>query len=405
MLVYNLYVMNMLEEFKEYISPVLARYFDDFEIEKGKGCYLYDTKGKEYLDFAAGIATCLTGHCHPKVVKAAIEQTKKLIHTCIGIALYEPYIALGKEIRSISPIPESQIFACQSGAEAIEAAIKLAKYTTRKPGIIAFQGAFHGRTLGALSITTSKMKYRDGYDPLLPEVYIVPLDLSSVSEILKTHQIGGVVIEPIMGEGGYKVIEKEFMQGLRALCSEYNSLLVLDEVQSGMGRTGKWFACEHSEIVPDIIAIAKGIASGFPLGICVASKELMAKWTPGAHGSTFGGNPVSCAAALATISVIKEKGLIEKSGKLGKYLIKQLKNLAKKYPQMKEIRGLGLMVGVDFGDNLIVKKIMNFCLKEGLVLISTGGDGTVLRFVPPLIIKKPQINKAIEIFEKALQSL
>src|SRR3989339_1142387 len=205
--------MSMLEQFKEYTSPVLGRYFEDFEVASGKGCYLYGTDGKEYLDFAAGIATCSTGHCHPKVVKAAIDQTKKLIHTSIGIALYEPYIALGKEIRSISPIPESQIFACQSGAEAVEASLKLAKYATENTGIIAFQGGFHGRTLGALSVTTSKLKYREKYEPLLPEVYVAPFDLKVVEGLLTTHQIAGVIIEPIMGEGGYVVVTKEFLHG------------------------------------------------------------------------------------------------------------------------------------------------------------------------------------------------
>ncbi|OGC36994.1 hypothetical protein A3J90_07455 [candidate division WOR-1 bacterium RIFOXYC2_FULL_37_10] len=394
--------MSMLEQFKEYTSPVLGRYFEDFEVASGKGCYLYGTDGKEYLDFASGIATCSTGHCHPKVVKAAIEQTKKLIHTCIGIALYEPYGSLGKEIRSISPIPNSQIFACQSGTEAVESALKLVKYATKKPGIIAFEGSFHGRTLGALSVTTSKMKYRDGYEPLLPEVYISPLDLSSVEKIIKEHQIGGIIFEPVMGEGGYKVISPIFLQGLRKLCDNNDVLLIADEVQSGVGRCGKWFAFEHAGIVPDVITLAKGIASGFPLGLCVAGRELMAKWSKGAHGSTFGGNPVSCSAAIATINVIKEKSLLEQTEKLGNYLIKQLKKLQKKYSQIKEVRGLGLMVGVDFCDNAIVKKIMNFCLENGLVLISTGGDGTVIRFVPPLIVKKPQIDKALEIFEEAL---
>lgn len=392
----------MLNEFKEYLSPVLGRYFEDFEIASGRGCYLYGIDGKEYLDFSSGIASCSTGHCHPKVVKAAVAQAKKLIHICIGIALYEPYIKLGERIREIAPMPEAQIFCCQSGAEAVESAIKLAKYAQKKPGIIAFNGGFHGRTLGALSITTSKMKYRDGYEPLLPEVYICPFDLAEVEEKIKNNNIAAVIIEPIIGEGGYIVVEKEFMERLRSLCDKYGVLLIFDEVQTGIGRTGHWFAANYFDVVPDIVTIAKGIASGFPLGICAAKKEIMAKWSPGAHGSTFGGNPVSCAAAIATIGVIKEKGLIKKTQTLGKYLKKRLLDLQKKYPKIKDVRGLGLMIGVDFGDSAVVKSIINFCLKEGLVLISTGGDGTVIRFIPPLIVKRSQIKTALQIFEKAL---
>ncbi|MBI5701243.1 aminotransferase class III-fold pyridoxal phosphate-dependent enzyme [Candidatus Saganbacteria bacterium] len=394
--------MTLLDGFKEYVSPVLGRYFEDLEIVSGKGCNLYDMNGKEYLDFSSGIATCSTGHCHPKVVRAAVEQTKKLIHICIGVALYEPYIKLGEELRKILPITDSQIFCCQSGSEAVEAAIKLAKYAAKKQGIIAFQGAFHGRTLGALSVTTSKIKYREGYEPLLPEVYISAFDLNAVEEIMKNHQIGGVIIEPILGEGGYIVVEKQFMKGLRALCNKYNCLLIFDEVQTGIGRTGHWFAANYFEVAPDIMALAKGIASGFPLGVCAAKKEIMAKWTPGAHGSTFGGNPVSCAAAIATLTVIQEKGLVAKADKLGKYIIKRLKAMQKSYSRIKEVRGMGLMIGVDFQDNEIVKKILNICLREGLILISTGGDGTVIRFIPPLIIKKDEIDHALFIFEKAL---
>jgi len=393
---------ELLERFKASLSPVLGRYFEDFGVVSGKGCYLTATDGKQYLDFSSGIATASTGHCHPKVIKAVVEQVKKLIHICIGVALYEPYIKLGEELRKIIPLPNAKIFCCQSGSEAVEAALKLAKYAQKKPGIIAFEGAFHGRTLGALSVTTSKMKYRDGYEPLLPEVYIAPFDLSRVEELLKSKAIAGVIVEPILGEGGYRTVEVEFMKGLRKLCDQYSALLIMDEVQTGIGRTGKWFAAEHFGITPDIITLAKGIASGFPLGICAAKGEIMDKWSPGAHGSTFGGNPVSCAAALTTLSVIQEKRLVEKSAKLGKYLLAQLKKLQKKYPVIKEARGLGLMVGVDFGDSDFVKKIINYCLKKQLVLISTGADGTVIRFIPPLIVKKAEIDQALGIFEEAL---
>ena len=393
---------KMLNRFKKATSPVLGRYFDDFPIKSAKGCYLIGEDGKKYLDFSSGIASCSTGHCHKDVVAAAQKQMKNLIHICIGVALYEPYIKLSEELQKVVPIPDALAFFCQSGSEAVEAAIKLAKYATGKPGIIAFQGAFHGRTLGALSVTTSKMKYRDKYEPLLPEVYIAPFDLEVVDGLLKTKKIGGVIIEPILGEGGYVVIPKDFMKDLRQLCDGYGAYLIFDEVQTGFGRTGKWFAAEHFDVVPDIMTMAKGIASGFTLGACVGKREVMEKWSPGAHGSTFGGNPVNCAAAIATISVMKKEKLVQNSAKLGEYLKKKLQEMKKKYSVIKDVRGLGLMIGVDIGDSATVKKIMIFCLKEGLVLISTGGDGTVLRFIPPLIVTKAEIDKALKIFEGAL---
>ena len=394
--------MQMLKDFKEYVSPVLGLYFDDFEIASGKGCYLYDVNGKEYLDFSSGIATCSTGHCHPKIVKAASEQMKKLIHICIGVGLYEPYIKLGQKIREIAPMPDAQIFCCQSGSEAVEAALKLARFASKKPGLIAFEGAFHGRTMGALSLTTSKMKYREGYDPLLPEVYISSLSLPHVEELMKSHQIGGVIIEPIMGEGGYVIIKKEFISGLRKLCDKYGAFLIFDEVQTGVGRTGEWFAANHLGVVPDIITLAKGIASGFPLGVCAAKKEIMAKWPAGAHGSTFGGNPVNCAAAVATIEVIKEKNLVEKSAKLGKYMMKQLKKIQQKYPAIHEVRGIGLMIGVDVESKEKAQAVMKDMRARGIIINVTSEK--VIRLVPPLIITKKEANVAMDNLKESLKS-
>lgn len=390
------------------VSPVLGMYFSGFEVSGGRAGYLLGRDGKKYLDFATGIACCVTGHCHPKVVSAIKSQAEKLLHTCIGIAYYEPYIRLAEELQKIAPIESGQAFLCQSGAEAVEAAIKLAKYVSQKPGIIAFQGGFHGRTLGALSVTTSKMKYRSGYEPLLPEVYISPLDLQGVENILSANKgkIGGMIVEPILGEGGYIVLEGSFLAGLRRLCDQYGVLLIFDEVQTGIGHTGKWFACEHAGVVPDILTLAKGIASGLPLGACLAKKEIMAKWPPGAHGSTFGGNPVSCAAAIATIGIIKKEKLLQNTKKLGKYLKIKLGQLQKKSPGLiKEVRGTGLMLGVDFGASEPVKKIINTCLQKKLVLISTGGDGTVIRFIPPLNVSKKQIDAALEIFASAIANV
>jgi len=389
------------------MSPVLGKYFDDFEIAGGSGGYLNGLDGKKYLDFATGIACAVTGHCHPKVVTAIKRQAEKLIHVCIGVAYYEPYVRLAEELARIVPIKNAQSFFCQSGSEAVEAALKLAKYVTRKPGIIAFQGAFHGRTLGALSVTTSKMKYRDGYEPLIPNVYIAPFDLKVVAGILKSHpdQIGGMIIEPILGEGGYLTVPKKFLQGLRKLCDQKKVMLIFDEVQTGLGHTGKWFACQHTGVTPDIIALAKGIASGLPFGACIASAEVMGKWSPGAHGSTFGGNPVGCAAAIATIEVIKAEKMLPNTEKQGKYLLGKLKELRKKFPVIKEVRGLGLMIGVDFSASEPVKKIINYCLAKQLVLISTGGDGTVIRFIPPLNVTREQVDQALRVFAAALANV
>lgn len=388
---------------KKVLSPVLGRYFADFEIKKAKGCYLFGTDGKKYLDFSSGIAVCATGHCHPKVVAAATKQVQNLIHICIGVANYDPYITLAEKLSKIVPIKNAQFFLCQSGSEAVEAAIKLARYVTKKSGLVALRGGFHGRTLGALSLTTSKMKYREGYTPLVPKVYIADKSLSDIEKIFKSGQIAAIIVEPLLGEGGYVTFPKEFIRGLRELCSTHNVLLIIDEIQSGFARSGKWFAIEHYGIRPDIMCMAKGIASGFPLGAIAASKNIMKKWSPGAHGGTYGGNPVCCAAAIATIDVIKKEKLIQNSRKLGAYLKDKLKKLQAKYPTIKDVRGFGLMLGVDFNDSEIVSKIMNYCLQNKLVLIPTGAHGTVFRFIPPLIVKKKEIDQALKIFESALK--
>lgn len=396
---------NLAKRGKKVLSPVLGRYFADFEVKKGRGCYLFGTDGKKYLDFSSGIAVCSTGHAHPKVVAAAKKQVENLIHICIGVANYEPYIALAEKLSKIVPIKDAQFFFCQSGSEAVEAAIKLARYAAKKPGLIALRGSFHGRTFGALSLTTSKMKYREGYEPLLPKVYIAKPDLKAIEKLLKTKKIAAVILELILGEGGYLLLSTKLVRGIRKLCNKYKALLILDEIQSGIGRTGKWFAAEHFGIRPDILCMAKGIASGFPLGAIAASSKIMKKWSPGAHGGTFGGNPVCCAAAIATLDIIQKGKLLQNANRMGNYLKKALQKLQAKYPTIKDVRGLGLMIGVDFKDSAIVKKIMNHCLKSGLVLISTGANGTVIRFVPALIVKKKQIDQALKIFEKVLKNV
>jgi len=301
-------------------------------------------------------------------------------------------------------VSNAQFFFCQSGSEAVEAALKLARYATKKPGIIAMKGDFHGRTMGALSLTTSKMKYREGYEPLVPEIFIAEPSLANIEELMKNHEIAGLILEPILGEGGYVPLPKELVQGIRELCNKYNVLMIADEIQSGFGRTGKWFAIEHYGVKPDVICMAKGIASGFPLGGIAASAEIMAKWSPGAHGGTYGGNPVCCAAAIATVDVIKKGKLLQNAKTLGSYATKKLQALAKKYPAIKAVRGPGLMIGIDFGESAIVRKIIDYCLANGLVIIPTGANGTVIRFIPPLIVKKADIDQALKVFGASLSN-
>jgi 4-aminobutyrate aminotransferase len=390
------------------LSPALSHY-TSLEIDKGRGAYLISNNGKKYLDFACGIAVTNLGHCHPKVVAAAVKQAETLIHACAGIVYYEANILLAEKLSKICPAGLNMSFFCQSGAEAVEGAIKLAKYVKNKPGIIAFEGSFHGRTLGALSITTSKLKYRDRYEPLLPNVFIAPYSkgnsLSEVEKIIRSNQIAGIIVEPIQGEGGYIIPSKDFLSGLRDLCNKYEVFLIFDEVQTGLGRTGKMFASEAFGTYPDIMTLAKGLASGFPIGAVVAKDSIMKQWSPGAHGGTMSGNPVSCAAALATLDVIEKEKLPEQALKLGAYLIGKLDKLKKNYPSIVEVRGMGLMIAVEFKDNAAAKQIMESCLKGGLILISCGTRDQVIRFIPPLIVTKEQIDTAVNIFEEALKSL
>jgi 4-aminobutyrate aminotransferase len=390
------------------LSPALAHY-TNLEVEKGRGAYLISKTGKKYLDFACGIAVTNLGHCPPKVVAAAMKQAENLIHACAGIVYYEANVLLAEKLAKVCPAGLNMSFFCQSGAEAIEGAIKLAKYVTNKQGIIAFDGSFHGRTLGALSVTTSKQKYRDRYEPLLPNVFIAPYakenSITEVEKIIKSNQIAGILVEPIQGEGGYIVPQKEFLSGLRDLCNKYELFLMFDEVQTGFGRTGKMFASEHFNVYPDIMAVAKSIASGFPLGAVIAKDSIMKQWSPGSHGSTFSGNPVSCAAALATIDIIEKEKLAENASKMGNYLRSKLDKLKLTYPAIIDVRGLGLMIGVEFKDGNTVKQIMENCLKGGLILISCGARDQVIRLIPPLIVTKEQIDSAINIFEESLKSM
>ncbi len=414
---------TLSERSKDIVSPVLPKYGPS-EVVRGKGVYLFDADGKRYLDFAAGIAVVNTGHCHPKVVAAARKQVGELIHACVHVSWYPGYVDLAERLAKLAP-ELGMGFLCNSGTEAIEAAIKLAKYVTCRPGIIGFHGSFHGRTLGAATVT-GKSSLKKRYVPLLPAVYHAPYPwcfrcsygkkrstchlecFEGVKGVLETdirpEDTAAIVIEPILGEGGYYVAPDEFLLKLRKLCDQHGILLIVDEVQSGMGRTGKMFAWQHVEgFVPDAMTVAKALASGFPIGALMAKPEFMRKWDQGAHGSTFGGNPVSCAAALATLDVFEEEKLPENAARIGAFIVKGLEQLRQEATGIIDIRGRGLMLAIEFvrpdgsPDAARVKAVIRTALEKGLILIGGGLHGNVLRIAPPLILNKAQAKEGLEL--------
>lgn len=419
---------NTVDRAKDLLTPALV-FHSDIVVKKAEGIYVESVSGTRYMDFTSGLATANIGHCPPEVVSAAKAQMDRLIHSgCIF--RYDSEVELAERLKEITPEGIDMFFFSNSGAEAVEGAIKLARYVTGRQGIIGFIGGFHGRTMGAVSLTTSSVKYRRRYQPLLPSVYHAPypycyrchlgkdqadcsLDCIEYLERIFKYQIPGdevacIIIEPVLGEGGYYAPPKDFMKKLRELCTREGILLIADEVQSGFGRTGKWFAVEHFGIKPDILVMAKGIASGFPLSAIGSSAEIMKKWTPGAHGTTFGGNPVSCAAGCATIDKIKRDSILENAVKVGKRAMERLRAMKARFPFIGDVRGLGLMIGVEFvkedggPDSEILKKIMDRCLEKGLVIIECGLDKNVLRLMPPLITTETQMDEALDIFEEAL---
>jgi 4-aminobutyrate aminotransferase len=413
---------NLVHESKNALAKVLGRYHD-IAYTHGEGAFLYDTDGKQYIDMSAGLGVCSTGHCHPRIVDAICKQAKTLIHPCIGNGHYEPPVALAQKLNHLasSTISYSTFFS-QSGSEANEAAIKLAKYVTKRKKLVAFQGGFHGRTLGSLSLTTSKMKYREGYEPLLagidffpyPYIYRCPWGKDSQEDSIKASiealessplfnsEVAAVIIEPALGEGGYIPAPKAFLQALRKICDHHGILLIVDEVQTGIGRTGTWFAYEHSDIQPDIITLAKGLGSGMPIGACVAKTELMDDWLPGAHGGTFGSNPVTCAAGLATINVIEE--VINDIPDKGQYAFNFLRNRLDKHPNVGEIRGYGLFIGIELVKNKntkepypeLIRPVLDACRDAGVIIISCGLHDNVIRLMPPLTIDKDTLTVGLQ---------
>jgi 4-aminobutyrate aminotransferase len=403
----------IVEKDHRYTAPAYGRVYP-LVVKAGRGMVIEDVDGNLFLDFMAGIAVASTGHSHPMVVKAIEEQARKFLHICGSDFYYEPMAELAEKLNRIAPgASPKKVFFTNSGTEAIEAALKLARFATRRKHLIAFLGAFHGRTLGSLSLTASRAMHRAHFSPLIPDIHHAPYGQAEYLEQVlfryevTPEEVAAVFVEPILGEGGYRVPPAEFLPRLRDLCQRYGILLVVDEIQSGFGRTGRMFACEHWGIEPDILCVAKGIASGMPLGAMIAREEI-STWTRSTHGSTFGGNPVACAAALATLHLI-EDGLIKNACEIGTYLKERLGKLRSAHPRISDVRGLGLMIGVEFAHNggkpdaQFRDQVMAESFDKGLLLLGCGES--TIRFCPPLIVKRDEVDIAVGIFDAVLTEL
>ncbi|MEJ7576456.1 MAG: acetyl ornithine aminotransferase family protein [Pyrinomonadaceae bacterium] len=424
---------KIVEADAQFVTPSYPRPSFKLVAEEAEGVWVTDVDGNIFLDCNAGVAVCSTGHCHPEIVRAIQEQTAKLIHMCGTDYYYRHMPALARKLDEIVPIkgPTRTHFA-NSGTEAIETALKLAMHATGREKFIAFFNSFHGRTLGSLSLTSSRIAQRRGFRRQALDVTHVPYAyclrcpfnlgkcddgsccLGSIDWIenrlfkttLPPEECAGIVVECVQGEGGYVPAPKEFLQGLRRICDEHGIMLIVDEVQSGMGRTGKMFACEHYDLEPDIITIAKGIGSGLPIGACVARADLM-DWKPGAHASTFGGNPVCIAAALKTIELL-ERELIQNSAEVGAYLQEGLRKLMQKHDCIGDVRGLGMMIGVEFVESKssmkpapeLRDKIEYNCFERGLILLGAGAN--TIRWSPPLVLTRENVDVALEIFDEVI---
>jgi acetylornithine/LysW-gamma-L-lysine aminotransferase len=365
-------------------------------ITRGKGALVWDVNGKEYVDCTASYGVALLGHSHPKIVEAVRQQAEKLI-SCHAGFYNDKRAELLQKIVQITPKGLDKVFLSNSGAEAVECAIKLARKFTGKPEIIAMMGGFHGKTMGALSATWDK-KYREPFQPLVPEFKHVPPDnLEKLREAI-TEKTAAILVEPIRGEGGVRIPPDGFLQGLRELCDEKNVLLILDEVQTSFGRTGKLFACEHEGVIPDVMCLAKPFAGGLPIGITVAKEPIMSSLKVGEHSSTFSGSPLVCAAACAAIDVLVEEKLHERAATMGGYFKAKLEELQAKYKIVKEVRGLGLMLGVELRCDVL--NIILKAMDRGVLILDAGRN--VLRFLPPLVIEKEQIDKAIMVLDAVL---
>ena len=421
---------KLYEENFSHMTPALSRIFN-FVADRAEGSYIYTDDGKKLLDFTSGIGVTNTGHCHPKVVEAIREQAGSFLHAQANIVIHKPMLQLIEELRKIVPSSIDSFFFANSGAEAMENAVKVAKVATGRQNVIVFNGSFHGRTHATMALTTSKTGYRTGFGPLPSGIYVSPFPyafrlgmseeqasayaLEQLEYLLASQtaprDTAAILIESVLGEGGYIVPPASFMKGLREICDKHGIMLIFDEVQSGFGRTGKWFALEHFGVVPDIITAAKGLASGMPLSGVFTCTDIMKKLDVGSIGGTYGGNAVSCASAVATIRVMKEEKMLENASERGIQLMTGLRKLQEEYPQIGDVRGKGLMIGTEFiiegsrpdKAKPMVKDIVHAAEENKLLLLTCGTYDNVVRWIPPLNVTPGQINDGLKIFEGSLK--
>jgi 4-aminobutyrate aminotransferase len=412
------------------LSPLLKQ-ATPVVVDHGEGVYLYDTEGRRHLDFTAGIGVTSTGHCHPRVVEAAREQIGKLIHGQYTTVMHKPLLELTEKLGGVLPAGLDSLFFANSGSEAVEAALRLSRQATRRPNVIVFQGGFHGRTVAAASMTTSGTRFSAGISPLMSGVHVAPFPyafhygwdeqtatkfaLRELDYLFATvcapNETAAFFIEPVLGEGGYVPANTEFLAGLRERADAHGILLVMDEVQTGFGRTGKFWGHDHFDVHPDVVLIAKGLASGFPLSGIAASEELMAKAWPGSQGGTYGGNAVSCAAAVATLDVIKDEGLVENAAERGRQLIAGARLVSDKTPGIGDVRGLGLLVGSEFTtadgdpDPATASAAQKAAAERGLLLLTCGAYSNVVRMIPPLVVDASQIDDALTIWSDTVAAV
>jgi len=409
------------------VSPSYPRDYP-FVMSHGRGAEVWDVDGNRFLDFAAGIAVCSTGHSHPAVVRAIQQAAERFIHISSDY-WHEGQVRLAERMEALAPLKAPVMsFFSQSGTESVEAALKLARYVTGRPRFIGFLGGFHGRSMGSLAFTSSKYTQQKGFFPTMPGVTHVPFPndyhplfagadqgaatLRYIEEVLFVHnvpasEVAAVLVEPIQGEGGYLVPPDGFLAGLRALCDRHGILLIFDEVQSGIGRTGRMFAAEHWDVAPDIMTLAKGLGSGLPIGMTVAKRSIMQKWTRGAHGNTFGGNPLCCAAALATLDLIDQQ-YCANAARVGEHFLRALRQLAQRHPVIGQVRGKGLMIGMELVSDRAARTparklcdaLITRAFHNGLLLLSCGQS--TVRFMPPLLVSEAQVDEALELIERSL---
>jgi len=423
----------------ELLAPCLAQDWPNLPADRADGVYVYGRDGRPYLDFLAGFGACNVGHNHPRVVAAAREQMERMVHAPLGVIAPEATLRLAWELGQITPGGADMFFFGSSGAEAVEGALKLARYVTGRRGIVAFLGGFHGRTMGAATVTTSKVKYRTGHGPFLPDVYFArfpypyrssasdpSLTLRTSAEacaqealedierlfeyVIAPDDVAAFLVEPIQGEGGYVIPPRSWLVALRQICDQHGILLIDDEVQTGFGRTGEWFAAQVFEVEPDIVCLAKGIANGFPLGATAARREIMGQWGAASHGTTYGGSPISCAAALATLDVIRQESLLENARAQGGYMLEALHELGAESPIVGDVRGVGLMIAAEFvkpgtdkePNPEAVRRILRRALDSGLLLYPCGHWTQTIRLIPPLTITRQQVDEGLGIFRQAV---